>query len=97
IDVRGRFAGTAIIGGRPRQAKARAREPSGPAPTNLGQDKEAAWLKEIWEDGTLVFVTQQGKEVVKKDKQVQSVGKKNPLTPGKWYILSGQSSVRPAP
>lgn len=94
IDARGVFGGRATTGGRPRRALARADVPSGPPPINLRPGDKAAWLKEIWEDGKRILVTEQGQEEREKN-DFQGFGKKNPLEAGRWCILRGERSVWP--
>ncbi len=66
-------------------------KPDGPPPKTK-PDEQAVWLKEMSEDGKFTFVTQEGKEV--SCNVVQGVGKKNPLTIGKWCVFSGSKSVK---
>lgn len=61
-------------------------------PTNLKQDQQAVWLKEIYND-RLVFVNTEGKQIQRPVNAFQ--GKRKLLEVGKWYILEGTRSVWP--
>lgn len=64
--------------------------PKEPAP-KVGQDQEAAWLKEIYDD-ELVFVSTQGKEIVRPRQACQS--KKKLQEVGKWFVLWGTTASK---
>jgi len=64
--------------------------PKEPAP-KVGQDQEAAWLKEIYND-ELVFVNTQGKEIVRPRQACQ--GKKKLQEVEKWFVLWGPSASK---
>lgn len=68
-------------------------KPDGPPPKTK-PDEQAVWLKEMSEDGELMFATEEDKEVYRNKSDVQGVGKKSPLTVGKWYVLFGTRSVK---
>lgn len=92
IDARGVFGGTAGVGGRPKRPEAQAESPTD-APPAVRQDEQAAWLKEVFEK-ELVLITKEGKEVRRPRKAFQ--GKLALLQVGRWFILSGTISVKPA-
>jgi hypothetical protein len=59
-------------------------------PTNLRQDQQAVWLKEIYKD-RLVFVDTEGKQIQRPVNAFQ--GKRKLLEVGKWYISKGTNSI----
>ncbi|MBC2695474.1 MAG: hypothetical protein HF982_09425 [Desulfobacteraceae bacterium] len=103
IDARGVFSedtkadeqvpqpNTANTGERLRCPIAVATEPPKEPAPKVGQDQEAAWLKEIY-DNELVFVDTQDKEIVRPRQACQ--GKKKLQEVGKWFVLWGTTASR---
>ena len=84
---------TAKTGERLRRPIAVATKPPKEPALKVGQEQEAAWLKEIYDD-ELVFVDTQGKEITRPRKACQS--KKKLQEVGAWFILWGPSASRRA-
>ena len=85
---------TAKTGERSRCPIAAATKPPEPPAPKVGQDQEAAWLKEIYDD-ELVFVDTQGKEIKRPRRGFQA--KQKLLMVDKWFVLSGTIRIDPAP
>lgn len=94
IDAKGVFGGSATEGGRPRWPNDVAIEPPKEPAPKVGQEQEAAWLKEIYDD-ELVFADTQGKEIKRPIRGLQA--KQKLLIVGNWFVLSGTIRIDPAP
>lgn len=68
-----------------------ATEPPKELAPKVGQEQEAAWLKEIYDD-ELVFVNTQGREIVRPRQACQ--GKKKLQEVGKWFVLWGTTASK---